>query len=277
MIRLSISNIAWEISEDEEIACLLKSLGVDAIDIAPSKYFPVVSEVSSKQLADLRATWNLRGFDIVGMQSLLFGQKGLNVFGPREQQELLLEHLRHMCRIGCGLGATRLVFGSPRNRDASGLSQSVAEQVALDFFNRLGALASDEGVTVCIEANPPSYGCNFLVTTSEALSFVQKLNHPSIKLQIDTGTVLVSNESLRDFFDLAPGIIGHIHISEPELVPAGDKPSGLGDHVRLLASLPSDDVATIEMLATLTEPHTVSVERAVRWVHSQASHEEYSL
>jgi hypothetical protein len=51
------------------------------------------------------------------MQALLFGTTGLNVFGDNKSQEAMLEHLRAVCRIGAGLGATKLVFGSPKNRD----------------------------------------------------------------------------------------------------------------------------------------------------------------
>ena len=39
-MRLAISNIAWETTEDEVIAELLARFDVDAIDIAPGKYFP---------------------------------------------------------------------------------------------------------------------------------------------------------------------------------------------------------------------------------------------
>ena len=38
-MRLAISNIAWDVSEDENIARLLNRSGVDAIDVAPAKYF----------------------------------------------------------------------------------------------------------------------------------------------------------------------------------------------------------------------------------------------
>lgn len=38
-MRLAISNIAWEPAEDDAIASLLQRYGIDAIDIAPGKYF----------------------------------------------------------------------------------------------------------------------------------------------------------------------------------------------------------------------------------------------
>lgn len=267
-MRLSISNIAWDTSEDERISVILRTIGINAIDIAPSKYFADQSATSSSDIRKVRENWREREFTIVGLQSLLYGVKGLNLFGSDEDRVSLLEHLRHSCRIASGLGASRLVFGSPRNRDCAGLDYSQAEDLALNFFLNLGDIASNEGVTICIEANPHCYGCNFIVTTTEALSFVQKIQHPAIRLQLDTGTILTNKEEssvLLATLSSQPSLVGHIHISEPRLVPPGDAQSKLATLASLMRHYFPDEIATIEMAATTQEPHVVSVERAARW------------
>ena len=45
-MRIAISNIAWEPSEDEAVAALLQANDVDAIDIAHPKYFADVRKAS---------------------------------------------------------------------------------------------------------------------------------------------------------------------------------------------------------------------------------------
>ena len=50
-MRLAISNIAWDTSEDEAIAKLLRQYRVDAIDIAPGKYFPDPGKASDAEVA----------------------------------------------------------------------------------------------------------------------------------------------------------------------------------------------------------------------------------
>ena len=276
-MRLSISNIAWDPSEDEAIATSLRRLGINAIDIAPSKYFLDQAAVSSQQISAVRATWSQRGFDIVGMQSLLFGLPCLNIFGPAEHRSALLQHLTHTCRIAAGLGAQRLVFGSPKNRDSSGLEPSHAAALALHFFTSLGDIALNEGVTICLEANPPSYGCNFITTTDDAIAIIKEINHPAIKLQLDTGTVLINGEDhmqLLSTLSKHPRLLGHIHISEPKLIPLGDAQSTLSMLVdRLYKALPKT-LVTIEMLATTEEPHSLSIERSIRWVQSRIAQRE---
>jgi len=276
-MRLSISNIAWDPSEDEVIATMLGRLGVDAIDIAPGKYFPDQAAATSQEISAVRAIWSQRGFDIVGMQALLFGLPSLNIFGPADDRAALLKHLTHTCRIAAGLGVTRLVFGSPKNRDCSGLEPSRATALALHFFASLGDIALHEGVTICLEANPPSYGCNFITTTGDAIAIIKEINHPAIKLQLDTGTVLINGE---DFTQLVstlsqhPDLIGHIHISEPKLIPPGDGSSALSGLLDVLYKALPETLATIEMLATTEEPHSFSIERAIRWVQIRIAQRE---
>jgi D-psicose/D-tagatose/L-ribulose 3-epimerase len=271
-MRLSISNIAWDPSEDEAISILLRKLGVDAIDIAPSKYFMDQATASLQEIAALRSIWLNRGFAIVGMQSLLFGLQDLNIFSTSDHRAALLKHLTHTCRIASGLGATRLVFGSPRNRDCRGVEPHEARALAYDFFTCLGNIASREGVTICLEANPSSYGCNFITTTTEAIAMIKTLNHPAIKLQLDTGTVLINGEDGRELVSTLvkqPSLIGHIHISEPNLLPVGDTASGLAELLAAIRGAFSGALATIEMLATTDEAHISSIDRAIRWVQSR--------
>jgi len=83
-MRLAISNIAWDITEDEAVAALLQRHQVDAIDIAPGKYFPQPGKATAAEIGAVKSWWAERGIEITGMQALLFGTTGLNVFGSPE-------------------------------------------------------------------------------------------------------------------------------------------------------------------------------------------------
>ena len=271
-MRLSISNIAWDTAEDELIATLLQHFAIDAIDIAPGKYFPVPSNATNEEIQLVRNWWAERGIQITGMQALLFGTTGLNVFGSAESQSALLEQLDSVCRIGSGLGATRLVFGSPKNRDRTGLNDEETLDVAIPFFRRLGAIAQAHGVMICLEPNPPCYGTNFMTTSAETAQVVELVAHPAIKMQLDTGALAINGEDpfavLQDYVHL----IGHVHASERDLLPLGD---GDTDHRQMAKALKQyllNPIVTIEMLATKNEPHVQSIERALRMAISHYRH-----
>lgn len=262
-MRLAISNIAWDTSEDEEVAKLLTRYSVDAIDIAPGKYFPEPARATDEDIAGVKQWWAERGIEVTGMQALLFGTVGLNVFGSPEVQETMLLHLAAVCRIAAGLGASRLVFGSPKNRDRSGLSDEQVGEIAIPFFRRLGDIAQSYGVMVCLEPNPPCYGANFMTTSAETARVVEQVAHRSIQMQLDTGALAINGEDPATVLQNSSALIGHIHASEPDLVPLGDSSA---DHAKVAAALAHylpNHVVTIEMLATQHEPHLESIERAL--------------
>ena len=262
-MRIAISNIAWDPAEDDDLAALLQRHSVDAIDVAPGKYFPEPAQATDEDIARVRNGWAERGIEITGMQALLFGTTGLNLFGPAEVQDAMLRHLAAVCRIGAGLGATRLVFGSPKNRDRSGLGDDHTIAAATAFFRRLGDIAQSHGVIICLEPNPPRYGANFMTTSAETAMIVEQVSHRSVRMQLDTGALTINGEDPATVLQNHAGLIGHVHASEPDLVPLGD---GGTDHARAgesLKRLLPEHLVCIEMLATADEPHPASVQRAL--------------
>jgi D-psicose/D-tagatose/L-ribulose 3-epimerase len=262
-MRLAISNIAWDVAEDEEVSRLLRRHAIDAIDVAPGKYFHDPANASCENIARLRGCWAERGVEITGMQALLFGTTGLNVFGPVAVQDAMLAHLAALCRIGAGLGATRLVFGSPKNRDRTGLADQEAMDVALAFFRRLGDIATSHAVLICLEPNPTCYGANFMTTGAETACIVRQVAHPAIKMQLDTGALTINGESVASLLDGYADLIGHVHVSEPDLLPLGDGETDHGKAYAALAQHLPDALVSIEMLATKNESHITSIERAL--------------
>ncbi len=262
-MRVAVSNIAWDTSEDEDVVELLKCYDVDAIDIAPSKYFSEPIKASVEEIAYVKNWWVKRGIEITGMQALLFGTTGLNMFGSHESQSAMLRHLTSVCRIGAGLGATRLVFGSPKNRDRNGLNENQVLKIAIPFFSQLGNIAQSYGVMVCLEPNPLRYGANFMTTSLETAGIVRQIAHPAIRMQLDVGALIINGENpVAVLQDCAP-LIGHVHASEPDLIPLGDGATNHSIMAKAVGNKLPNHIVSIEMLATKNEPHLMSIERAL--------------
>ena len=226
--QLSISNMAWDAKDDFKVAQILNKHDVKYIDIAPSKYFKDFKEASITEIKQVKDAWRKQGISIYGMQSLMFGTKDLNLFGDNLVQSIMLDHLSSVCRIGDLLDARYLVFGSPKNRDCSVVEDDNREGIALDFFYRLGEIAKHYNVTICLEPNPELYGANFLTTTQDTYDFVSKLNHPNIRMQLDTGTMLVNQEAA-SVIEQVKAMIGHVHLSQKHLTVLGDSCEDVSD------------------------------------------------
>ncbi|MCX7978167.1 MAG: sugar phosphate isomerase/epimerase [Bdellovibrionaceae bacterium] len=262
-MKIGISNLAWDLGQDEAVAEVLKEFNVYSIDIAPGKYFADIIKLNDDEIIRVRRWWADRGIPVTGMQSLLFGTKGLNIFGGRESQLQLLNYLKRVCHISALLGATKLVFGSPKNRDRGSMSEKEALEVAATFFKALGDIASEYGVLFCLEPNPPCYGANFMLTSEEAAAVVKAVNHKAVRLQFDTGASTISGEDPFTVLEKNADLIGHIHISEPNLVELG---KGGTDHARMGSAIKSffpHGLATIEMIGASADTNLQAIRNSL--------------
>lgn len=265
-MNVSISNIAWDIINDIKVSEILACNNISYIDIAPGKYFSNPNKVSTKEIVKIKSFWIEHGIKIAGMQGLLFGTKDLNIFGDLNSQRNMLSHLDSICRIAYHLECNFLVFGSPKNRDISGIRKEKVDNIAIDFFNKLGDIAAKYEVYFCIEPNPKCYGSNFMMNSIETLNIVKKTNHPNIKMQLDTGAITINNESIDNIISKSINQIGHIHISEPDLKVVGD----LNTNHTLYASSIKDKLfdknICIEMLPDKNDKNFNSIRRALDYV-----------
>lgn len=253
-MKLSISNIAWEPRDDAHVADLLLESGVERIDVAPGKYFPEPACATASEVERVRAEWERRGIRIFGMQALLFGTTGLAVFGDPSSRAALVAHFEHVCRIASGLSATAIVFGSPRNRDRGTLGDSEVEAISRDLFSRLGDVASAHGVVLCLEPNPACYGANFMINSAETARVVRRIDHPAVRMQCDTGAMLINEEDAEAVLSECHALVGHVHLSDSQLVPLGASGLSHDEVARAVRKWLPQHTAAIEMVAVPDQP-----------------------
>lgn len=247
---ISISNIAWETEQDDEIKNILADQDIHYIDVAHSKYFNSPSDLKKSDIEHIKKKWNLCDISIYGMQSLMYGTQDLNMFGSKSCQNKMLLHLKDVCYIAENLGARKLVFGSPRNRDRSTVPTSQVEEIAVNFFNQLGDIAKFHQVTICLEPNPTCYNSNFMTNSYETHHIVEKTNHPNIKMQLDIGAMMLNSEPIFQTIEKIKNQIHHIHISEPKLAPLNINNSFHISAAQAISKLIPELPLTIEMLTS---------------------------
>jgi sugar phosphate isomerase/epimerase len=215
--KLAASNIAWAPAEDEAVAAVLSTAGFTGVEIAPTKRWESPIEATKRDIAEYRAVWEKRGLRVVAMQSLLFGRSDLQLFGTTVARRALREYLTSLIEMAAGLGATALVFGSPKNRQRKAVPMDEAMAVAAEFFREIGAVAMSRRCVVCIEPNPPAYECDFINTTAEAIALCEMIGSRGVRVQGDIGAILSMQEDPGSAVRLAGPLLGHFHVSEPAL------------------------------------------------------------
>lgn len=265
-MKLSISNIAWLKEDDEEVYALMKQYGFTGLDIAPARIFEHPFEVTEEEGATFRKDMHDKGFEIVGMQSLLYGSSGLAIFESIDARYATIAHLKKMIDYAAKIGIKVLVFGSPKNRIIGDSDYKDAEQIAIGFFNELGEYADNRNISFCVEPNPKEYGTDFLTNTKDAANFVRKVNNKGFRLHVDLGTMLINHENITTVMEEVMDVTKHIHISHPYLDLVGEREEKHVEFASILRKLCYNGYVVIEMKNGITTPNTVAVKQALEFV-----------
>ncbi len=215
MIKLSVSNIAWDEAYDDMVYALMQKRGFSGLEIAPTRIFrdnpydhTGDAKIWAKNLQDKF------GLTVSSMQSIWYGRTE-KIFSSEHERETLLSYTKKAIDFAEAINCKNLVFGCPKNRVISDISDYDS---ALEFFHELGEYARKHSTVIAMEANPVIYGTNYINTTHEAVDLVRRVCSDGFKLNLDTGTMIYGQEDISVLYGIE-NLINHIHISEPGLKP----------------------------------------------------------
>lgn len=213
-MKLSISNIAWNKENDEEMYEYISSQWFQGLEIAPTRVIlenPYSHIEEAKQFAkDLYEKYHL---EIPSMQSIWYGKQE-KVFGTEDERKELIDYTKKAIDFASEIGCKNLVFGCPKNRNIN--DEENDYHIAIQFFRTIGEYAKEKQVVFAIEPNPTIYNTNFINTTKQAIDIVKDIDCPAVQVNCDLGTILQNNEDISILQDNI-NLIHHIHISEPNL------------------------------------------------------------
>lgn len=233
-MNISISNLAFKSHSLIETIKILEHSPIRGIEVAPTLIWDKPLCVTKKNRKDIKRIVKDHGLSIVGLQSLLYNQQDLQIFGSSYHQNNCKDYLKQLIDLCADIGGTILTFGSGNNRKTFNYQTTDAFSIATSFFYDLALYAEGAGVLICIEPLSSKYGCDFINTADEGAHLVKLVNYPSFKLLLDTGSMLLNGESPEDMIVKYSEIIAHMHINDPNLLPPSEK---LVDHSNIAEKL----------------------------------------
>jgi sugar phosphate isomerase/epimerase len=268
-MNLAMSNIAWSPSVDDQVGRVLRDAGVSGVEIAPTKVWPRPLDADPADVEEYRRGWDRRGFPIVALQALLFGQDDLRLFEDGDEGRVrMFRYLEGILELGERLGVKVLVFGSPKARRRENLSIGEAIRIVGGFFRDAGEAAARRGECLCIEANPPEYGADFIVNAKEAINLVRLVDHPGFRLHLDTACMHLAGDDPPASIEVGASILRHFHVSERNLSPVSESRSPI-EHAlaaEALRRVGYGGYVSVEMRAVAPEHQLEAVRRAAHFL-----------
>ena len=245
-MKLGISQIAFKNLSLIAFLKKLESLPIQGLELAPTLIWREPVESSSSERREVRNLITSANKSVIGLQSVLFGQPRMQLFGSESSRQSCLDYLKRMLELTRDLGGTQISFGAFKNRCRGHLEMQKALEIAEVFFRRLASTAQELGVVVCLEPISAAFGCDFIVTAEEASDLVERVSHSSFRLLLDTGCIVTNKEHVQNVFIRYAHLLHHVQVNDPELTPPGSGGTNHGEIANVLKQIGYNRWVTIE-------------------------------
>jgi sugar phosphate isomerase/epimerase len=210
----------WEV---EWMAGVLAGLGYSGVEIAPSTYFS--SSFDSSKVARVGDTIRANGLEVVGLHWVFGNELSHHINHPdraiRQKTSARFEQIIELCS---DLDGRPIIFGSPKQRRlVAGATYEEAWDYAREFFQGLMPLASERGITLCMEPLSEDQ-TDFINSAEEAKRFVDEIDHPNMGLIVDAYSLSWEKKPMKDVILEMAGYLTHFHADD-----ANKKGPGAGD------------------------------------------------
>lgn len=269
MASLAVSSIAWTNEEESVVAEKLQELGVEHVELAPTKYWEDPTKATPEQVKERVDWWKGYGINIVAFQSMLFARPGLKLFESAGNRAECLQYLQEFIVLAGRMGAKRMVFGSPKNRQRGDMSHEDAFAIASDFFTEIAKTAEENDVVFCLEPNARQYNCDFITNAQEGAELVRAVGRSGFGLHLDAACMALAGDDIAASIRQNIDILEHFHVSAPMLDRVHSRDDMKYKQIaNLLHEVGYDKVISIEMRPGEAGENLSRVEAAVLFVQS---------
>jgi sugar phosphate isomerase/epimerase len=152
-----------------------------------------------------------RALPILSANMLVPGN--LKITGPDADLAKLQTYMQNVLKRAARLGLRVLVFGSGGARQIpDGFDRAQARDQIISFLKMSGPIAQAHGVTVVIE-HLNQKECNVITSFAEGVEYARAVNHPNIRILVDTYHLWLEKEPLENVAS-ALSLLAHVHVAD---------------------------------------------------------------
>lgn len=203
----------------------IKDVGYDGVEIAPFTFAENVCDISTQTRKEIVARAKECDVEIIGLHWLLVGPDGMHITTPdKATRDRTAEYLKSLVDCCAELGGTRMIFGSPKQRNLEdGQSYEEAFGNARGVFEQIVPKLEEYGITFCLE-QLSSQETNFCQTAEQTVALIDAVDHPNFQLILDTKAMVDEPLGRAGTIEKYADYLCHYHANDVNL-----KGPGFGD------------------------------------------------
>ena len=270
-MKFAICNELFEGWPFEKVCRYVKSVGYDGLEVAPFTFAPLITDLTPRQLSELRSMAEHAGVTIIGLHWLLAKTEGFYLTSPDAAvRARTAEYLVALAAAARNLGGELMVFGSPKQRSLlPGVAWDRAFEYAVDTFTRAMPRIADQGIRLCMEPLAPAE-TDFINTCEEGTRLIHAVNHPNFVLHLDVKAMSSEQAPITDLIRQYVPRTGHFHANDPNMKGPG---FGEVDFVPIFKALQDagyDKWVSVEVFDYTPDPETIA-RRSVEYMQTSLS------
>jgi D-psicose/D-tagatose/L-ribulose 3-epimerase len=245
MCNESMAELSWV-----EQCRIISDAGYEGVEIAAFTLVEEgVQEISPARRKEMVSVMKDAGLECAGLHWLLAPPpKGLHFTTPyAEVRRKTVAYLDELIDFCGDLGGSRMIFGSPKQRDTRGISVEQAKEHFAEGLLSVADHAQRRGIEILIE--PLGKRTTDVINTlAEASEMMKHINHPAIRMMFDFNNTVDETEPFDVLLRKYYNNIHHVHVQE-----MGGKHLGTGNAV-------NDYVKAFQVLKDMRYKHWISLE-----------------
>lgn len=213
-MKLSVSNLAWPVEEENWCIDVLLSNGINAIELAPYKSFAGWHGDLNEKSVRIKEALKKKGMVVSSYQAVCFNTPNCKIFGTDLERKNLVNHMTKIAHSLKNIGGDFAVFGSPGLR-AGKQDTTFVNKV----FKEIGDKFSNLNIALALETVPKYYGCDFLNNLAATEKWFIEVDLDGIVRHYDTGCQFLSKDFIGE-----PASVAflkkskHLHVSQVDLL-----------------------------------------------------------
>lgn len=267
-MKYAICNETFEGWDHARICECVAELGYTGLELAPFTLAPLITDVTAAQRTELRRQAESAGVTIIGLHWLLAKTNGFHLTSADPAiRKRTGEYLAELARAAADLGGNILVLGSPFQRNLpEGMTKEQGVDHALDTLRYMLPALEQGKVTLCLEPLTPAE-TNFMMTAAEAVTLIEALKHPYVKLHLDVKAMSAEPKPTSQVIRDNVAYTAHFHANDPNKRGPGFGDTDFRPIFQALRDTKYDGWVSVEVFDYTPDPVTIARE-SIRYMKS---------